>query len=239
MLDFVESSAPAEMIFVHGAGGNNLFWKRMAQYLSDAKKAVAVNLPGHPSGAITCRTIPEYADSLDDFIRESGMRNPVVCGHSMGSAIALELAIDHPENIGGLVLMGAGARLGVTPAIVEGLRSEPMKTIENLITPLSYYKIDLGLGREARAGLSFTNLPVFLNDYLACDGFDVRGSLRKISARTLLVCGENDKMTPPRWSHYLHANILNSSAYFLRDAGHMAPLEKPETCARLIQSFFS
>jgi pimeloyl-ACP methyl ester carboxylesterase len=237
MLDFAESTAPRDVVFIHGAGGNSLFWKRTGQYISGARRALAINLPGHPSGEITCRSVAEYTETVHEFIARAGLSRPVVCGHSMGSAISLTLAIDYPEDVGALVLVGAGAKLGVDPAIVEGLQADPMRTIEKTITPMSYYTIDLGLGREARAALSFTNLPVFLNDYLACDGFDARSKLSRISARTLLVCGEEDRMTPPRWTHYLAANISDSSASFIREAGHMVPLEKPETCARLVQTF--
>jgi pimeloyl-ACP methyl ester carboxylesterase len=157
----------------------------------------------------------------------------------MGSAIALTLVLEHPDDLVGLILIGAGAKLGVDSAIVEGLRTQPMRTIEQTITPMSYFKIDLGLGREARAALSFANLPIFLNDYLACDGFDVRPRLSEITAKTLIICGENDRMTPPKWSTYLNQNIRSSTIEFVKDAGHMVPLEKPETCAGLIQGFLS
>ncbi len=237
VLEAVTGEAPHDVVFVHGAGGNNLLWKRTLQFLAGKRKALAVNLPGHPSGEITCRSISEYSDALDDFIKESRLTRPVVCGHSMGSAIALMLAIDHPQDLGGLVLLSAGAKLGVDPVIVEGLRNQPMKAIEQTITPMSYYKIDLGLGREARAALSFNNIPIFLNDYLACNGFDMRDKLAGIATKTLIICGENDRMTPPKWSHYLNANILSSIVFFIREAGHMVPLEKPEVCSKLIESF--
>jgi pimeloyl-ACP methyl ester carboxylesterase len=157
----------------------------------------------------------------------------------MGSAIALTLALEHPDDIAGLILIGAGAKLGVDPAIVEGLRTNPMRTIEQTITPTSYFRIDLGMGREARAALSFGNLPVFLNDYLACNGFDVRPRLSEISVKTLIICGENDRMTPPMWSAYLNQNIRRSSMALVKEAGHMAPLEKPQACAGLIQGFLT
>jgi len=239
MLDYVAGTAPYDIVLVHGAGGNNLLWTRTLRRISGRAGAFAVNLPGHPSGQITCRTVEEYSKVLGDFIDERGLSKPVVCGHSMGSAISLTLAIRHPEAIGGLILVGAGAKLGVTPAILEGLRGQTLKAIEEIITPMSFYAIDLGLGREARATLSVSNLPVFLNDYLACNGFDIRNELRKVTSRTLVVCGDKDRMTPPKWSHYLNTNILNSELYFVRDSGHMLPLEKPDPLARLIQSFLA
>jgi len=239
VLDSIVGKAPRDVVFVHGAGGNKMFWKRTIQYLAGNRRAVAVDLPGHPTGDIRCRTIRAYSEVVHAHILESLPTRPTVCGHSMGSAIALDLALEHPNDLGGLILFGAGAKLGVDPAIVEGLRTQPMKTIERTITPMSYFRIDLGMGREARAALSFSNLPVFLNDYLACDGFDVRTRLSEITAKTLIICGENDRMTPPRWSAFLNQNMHPSTMALLKETGHMAPLEKPEACAELIQGFLT
>jgi pimeloyl-ACP methyl ester carboxylesterase len=157
----------------------------------------------------------------------------------MGGAIALTLALTHPEGLGGLILVSTGAKLGVAPEILEGLRDQPMRTIEEVITPWSFSSIDLGLAREARGALSISNLPVFLNDYLACQGFDVRGQLPTVSLKTLVVCGDKDRMTPPRWSHYLQARIPGSEIRFVKDSGHMLPLEKPEALATVVRPFLA
>jgi pimeloyl-ACP methyl ester carboxylesterase len=237
VLDNFAHPAPSPSLFVHGAGGNNLLWKRTLQYLSGDSVGVAVNLPGHPSGEITCRSVRDYSESVAAFIRDSRLPSPTVVGHSMGSAVALTLSIEHPDLVGGLVLVGAGAKLGVDSSIVEGLRGAPMKAIEDVITPRSFYSIDLGLGREARAALSVSNLPVFLNDYLACATFDERPRLDRIRTKTLVLCGDADRMTPPKWAHYLRDNIEGADLRFVRDAGHMLPLEKPEILAGMLQGF--
>jgi pimeloyl-ACP methyl ester carboxylesterase len=127
----------------------------------------------------------------------------------------------------------------VAPEIIEGLREQPMRAIEDVITPWSFNFIDLGMGREARTALSVSNLPVFLNDYLACQGFDIRSGLPRIGARTLVVCGEKDRMTPPKWSHYLAGNIPGSELLLIKDSGHMIPLEKPEAFSSIVQSFLA
>jgi pimeloyl-ACP methyl ester carboxylesterase len=239
VLSCISHDAPRDIVFVHGAGGNSLLWKRTIQYLSGSSKALAVDLPGHPSGEITCKSVADYAGAVHGFIRESGLERPLVCGHSMGGAISLTLALKHQDDLGGLILVSTGAKLGVAPEIIRGLGSEPMRAIESTITPWSFNSIDIGLGREARAALSVSNLPVFLNDYRACEGFDVRQELPKISTRTLVVCGDKDRMTPPKWSHYLHTNITSSELYLVKDSGHMLPLEKPEALAGVIQRFLA
>jgi pimeloyl-ACP methyl ester carboxylesterase len=237
VLTYISHGAPHDAVLVHGAGGNSLLWRQMLQGLSGESRALAVDLPGHPSGEITCTTVGDYAEALHQFLTQSGLDRPVLGGHSMGGATALTLALAHPNDISGLILVGTGAKLGVAPEILEGLRIEPMRTLENIITPWSFNSIDLALGREARAALSVSNMPVFLNDYLACTGFDVRKDLSKITARTLIVCGDKDRMTFPRFSHYLNANIPGSELRFIKDSGHMLPLEKPEALASVVQSF--
>jgi pimeloyl-ACP methyl ester carboxylesterase len=238
-LDYYTHGAPSDCVFIHGAGGNNLLWKRSLQFLSGPKRAFAVNLPGHPSGDVTCRTVGEYAGAVYGFISEEGLGRVAVCGHSMGSAIALTVALEHPGAVSGLILVDGGAKLGVSPPILEGLSNQPLRAIEELITPMSFHAVDLAMGREARTALSLSNLAIFLNDYRACDGFDVRDKLPSISAKSMIVCGEDDRMTPPRYSQYLNARIPGSSMFLIPDAGHMVPLEKPEALGRLIQTFLS
>ena len=237
MLNHLSHDAPHDVVFIHGAGGNALLWKRTLRYLSGPSKAFAVDLPGHPSGEVACRSVGDYAEALHEFIIESHLRAPVACGHSMGGAISLTLALTHPDDLGGLILVSTGAKLGVAPEILEGLRGAPMRAIEEVITPWSFNSIGIGLGQEAHASLSMSNLPVFLNDYLACHAFDVRGELRRISSRTMVVCGDKDRMTPPKFSQYLQDNIQGAALRFVKDSGHMLPLEKPEALASVVQAF--
>ncbi|HXY56194.1 MAG TPA: alpha/beta hydrolase [Nitrososphaerales archaeon] len=239
MLSFISHESPLDVVFVHGAGGNSLLWKRTMESLSGSATAFAIDLPGHPKGDITCKSVPDYAEALHGFLADSHLVRPAVAGHSMGGATALTLALTHPEDVGALLLVSTGAKLGVAPDLIEGLKDQPMRAVEKLITPRSFYSIDLGLGRDSRAALSISNLPVFLNDYLACQGYDVRDSLRKVAARTLVVCGDKDRMTPPRWSHFLHSNIPGSDLRFVKDSGHMLPLEKPGALAAVVWSFLS
>lgn len=232
-------AAPRDVVLIHGAGETGLLWRPILDRLSGDGRAVALNLPGHPVGDATCRTMKEYAEAVHESIARSGLRRPAVCGHSMGGAIALTLALERPDDVGAMILLATGAKLGVSSELVDGLREQPVKVIERTITPMSFFQVDLAVAREARAALALSNPGIFLNDYLACADFDVRDRLCEIRARTLIVCGENDRMTPPRWSHYLQANIPSSTAFFIGEAGHMAPIEKPLLCGRLIQDFLA
>ena len=212
-------------------------WNEVLSRLSGAGMAAALDLPGHPSGEITCTTVQQYAEAVHGFISESSSPRQVVAGHSMGGAVALELAISRPEDVRALILLDTGAKLGVLPDTIKGLEGPVLKTIENVITPMSYYDLDAATARSARASLSLSNPGVFLNDYLACKSFDRRVEVSRITVPALIICGDRDRMTPPKWSHFLSKSMIGSSLFFIADCGHMSPLEKPDSVARLIQSF--
>ena len=115
VLSFTSHGAPNDVVFVHGAGENSFLWRRTLEGLSGRSRAIAVDLPGHPSGDITCRSVEDYADAVRAFIREAGVERPAICGHSMGGAVSLTLPLTHPGHYSGLILLSTGAKLGVAP----------------------------------------------------------------------------------------------------------------------------
>jgi pimeloyl-ACP methyl ester carboxylesterase len=152
----------------------------------------------------------------------------------MGGAIALTLALRHPAWLAGLVLTGTGARLRVSPRLLELLRTDYPAAVEMIVReslppmsgPLTYkQKIRLnGLRRH----ILRTPQAVTLADYEACDRFDVMPRVGEIDVPTLCIVGTQDSMTPPKYSHYLHDHINGSRLEIIEGAGHMLPLEKPE-----------
>ena len=74
-------------------------------------------------------------------------------------------------------------------------------------------------------------------DFAACDAFDVRSRLSEIRAPTLIVCGAEDKMTPPKYSEYLTQNIAGAEFHLIENAGHMVMLERPEEFNRVLLDF--
>jgi pimeloyl-ACP methyl ester carboxylesterase len=80
---------------------------------------------------------------------------------------------------------------------------------------------------------------VLYADFKACDAFDVRDQVGEIEQPTLVICGENDQMTPVRFSQFLAENLINSRLEVVPKAGHMVMLEQPETVANLIEGFLT
>jgi pimeloyl-ACP methyl ester carboxylesterase len=78
---------------------------------------------------------------------------------------------------------------------------------------------------------------VLLGDFKACDAFDMQDQVGEIEQPTLIICGEEDQMTPVLFSQYLEEKIRGSRLELIPDAGHMVMLEKPEIVARLVADF--
>ena len=72
------------------------------------------------------------------------------------------------------------------------------------------------------------------DDFAACDAFDVMERLDEIHCPTLVICGTEDRMTPPKYSKYLVDGIANAELELIAGAGHMVMLEKPEPVAAAI-----
>ena len=75
---------------------------------------------------------------------------------------------------------------------------------------------------------------VAFGDFQACDRFDVRERLPEIRARVLVITGEDDLLTPPKFGQYLADKIEGAERVHLLDAGHLALIEKPEEVNRAI-----
>ncbi len=78
---------------------------------------------------------------------------------------------------------------------------------------------------------------VTVGDFLACDKFDRMNDLGKVTCRTLVVCGEDDKMTPGKYSSYLHEKIRDSKLEIIPGAGHIVMVEKHRVFNQAVERF--
>ena len=163
----------------------------------------------------------------------------IIIGHSMGSAIALQLALDAPDRVPALVILGGGSRLRVASQILES-------TINEATFPLAVKTIiewSFGSGTSPRLKelatqrMAETRPTVLHGDFLACNEFDAGERLTEITCPTLILCGAEDKMTPPKYSKHLHEHIPNAELTIIEKAGHMVMLEKPHEVAEAVEHF--
>jgi pimeloyl-ACP methyl ester carboxylesterase len=181
--------------------------------------------------------IEVYAEDVVAFFDALEIEHAIMVGHSMGGAIALAMALDSPERVAGLVLVATGARLRVAPSILERISTD-FEAALGIITRYAWSReapselIDLGRERFREAGPD-----VLLGDLTACDRFDVRERLHEIACPTLVIAGAVDRLTPPKYAHYMVEHIGGARLTLLEGAGHMVMLEQPVKVAQAAQDF--
>lgn len=229
--------ARGSLVFIHGAGADNSLWAHQMDGLPAGFAGYAVDLPGHgQSGGQPINDVGEYAQAVAEFIRSIDAPRPVyLVGQSMGGAISLTVALETSGVIDGLVLIGAGAKMRVAPALLEALsqgRSDPA------FVRLSFSPhADPGLIEGYMASQADVPVNTFYQDFLACSVFDVSQRIGEINLPTLIVVGLDDKMTPVKLSHFMHESIKDSQLVTIENAGHMTMLEQPEKLNRVISAF--
>jgi pimeloyl-ACP methyl ester carboxylesterase len=225
------------LVLVHGAGGSHLDWPAPLRRLRGAN-VYDLDLPGHGRSEGAGRSsIAAYRDFLLAFLDGLGLERVVVIGHSMGGAISLDFALHYPDRLGGLILVGSGARLRVAPAILTGILSDFEATVDLVCDYAFGPSATEQLKRLGRQRLLKTPPEVLHGDYAACDAFDVMESLGEVRCPTLAIGGTADELTPPKYSVYLRDHIPGAELVLVDAAGHMVMLEKPEVVAKAVSKF--
>jgi len=225
------------LVLIHGSGSNHLHWPGELRRLPGAT-VYALDLPGHGrSDGSGYDTISAYVEILVGFLDTMGAERAVLVGHSMGSAIAQMTALTFPQRVAGLVLMGAGARLRVHPAILEGILDDFENTVDLVTRWLWAEDAPIELVRLSHQALAATPAEVIHGDYVACDRFDVMERLQEIAAPTLVIAGTADKLTPPKYGAYLAGHIPNARLVMVEGGGHMMALEQPANVAGAVAEF--
>ncbi len=226
-------------IFIHGAGGSHLSFPASLRNLQSIQP-ILIDLPGHGASAGAGRkTIGDYALDVLALMDASAIDSAIIVGHSMGAAIAQHLALEHPTRIRALSLIGSGERLPVNPALITGIVAEPEHTISNMVRWMWSNDADIDMVEHTAEIMRATPASVTQGDLMACDSFDVRDRLHSVTAPTLVLAGENDKMTPLSLNMELARRIVNSDLAVIPGAGHMVQLEQPELIAELIDQWLT
>ncbi len=227
------------LLLIHGAGGSRLSWPAELRRLA-GHPVLAVDLPGHGrSEAPACESIGAYAAAVVSLIDALALKQVVVGGHSMGGAIAQTIALGHPDRVAGLVLMGTGPLLRVSPTLLGGILQDFERTVA-LIGKWSFSPdASPDLQRLAIGVMGEAGPDVLHADFLACDRFDVSDRLAEIHAPTLVIGGTADKMTPLKLSQALVQGIAGAELQVIQGGGHMFVLEQPGPVATAIMRFLN
>ena len=241
-----DPKAPA-VLLVHGYSDSWRAYGPLLADLSSAHRVIAVTLRGHGDS-----DKPETGYSIDDFAGDvaavmdrSGVASAAVVGHSMGSMVAARLALDHPDRVQALVLIGALATLKGNAEVEEELAG----AVEALTDP-----VDAGFVREFQEStLARPAAPAFLDSVIAESrklpvsvwrtalramlDDDLGPDLNRIAAPTLILWGDKDGICDRDSQTRLAGAIPGARLSVLAGAGHAPHWEDPQGIAAAIASF--
>jgi pimeloyl-ACP methyl ester carboxylesterase len=229
------------VILLHGAGSNHLTWPAEIRRLRDFN-VYAIDLPGHGKSEGTAfHHVSGYQSAIIDFIAHLGCNRAMLVGHSLGAAIALQLAADHPQHVAGLVCISAAACFQVDPTLVNLFRNSPVqKRALNLLE--IYFAPQHGKTQwytNLYKSLASIRNSLWYADLRALEQFDLRSQLSEITCPTLVMSGSEDQLVSFSAAVHLARQIPEAHFVGFPKHGHMLMLEDPEGVAGEIQQFYS
>jgi 3-oxoadipate enol-lactonase len=228
------------LVLIHGAGGEHGTWMPQLEGLADAARVVALDLPGHGgSSGDGCRSIRDYALVVGRFLVALGGGPVVLGGHSMGGAITQTVALTSPELLTAIVLVGTGARLKVFPKLFALMKQDYAEGVD-FVTGYAWSPASSAALKEGgRRAMSATRVAVTIGDFTACNAFDVMPRLGEIHLPALVLVGEDDRLTPPKYSEFLARDIPGARLARIPRAGHYVTLEQPDEVNRALRAFLA
>ncbi len=225
------------IIFVHGSGGDHTLWKNQFPELQEFNIA-ALDLPGHGrSSGKGEQSVDGYVEWIRKFIEKSEYKNPVVIGHSLGAAISLVSAIKYGRLLSGIVPVGGGVTMPVNDVILNGIRANTAETMA-FIAKFSLTKENRErLSTVLKDDLMKTDPAITYGDFLSCSNLDITKVVSGIKNPAMVVCGSDDKMTPPDLSRYISEQIPGAKLVLIDGAGHYVMWEKPRELNAAIIAF--
>lgn len=227
-LFYVEVGMGAPVILIHGLGGSSRWWFPIVPGLSAANfRLLAPDLPGFGRSPGPFLEIPRAARTIIELADRVGLGRFFVCGHSLGGAVAAQLAADYKGRVRGLVLVDSAGIPGVGPGRWFGRIVQPWSWC-----PLSF--LGTMVGDMLRAGPG-----TMLAGARHLRRYDLRPVLARVGGvPTLVIWGEKDGLTPPRHAHQIAAELDSARVEWVPRAYHLPMVSHPDIVARSIVGFF-
>jgi pimeloyl-ACP methyl ester carboxylesterase len=231
------------LLLLHGAGSNGHAWHYQYEYLGNRHSPIAPDLPGHgrSSGVEGLRTIEDYAAFTLAFLDALRLDSAVIAGHSMGGAIAMELALRHPARVQALVLIATAPKFDIPKDRIETWRAVTMGRASQPFNNDGYSPKTIAtkpeIIREGWGEQIQTDPRVRWGDLVACSQVDLRDRIGQLDKPTLILAGADDSITPATEAEFLRSRIKGARLEVVPDAGHRLTTERPDVTNTAIEKF--
>jgi pimeloyl-ACP methyl ester carboxylesterase len=259
-----EGTGDQTILFIHGLANYAAVWNMQLFSLKDTYRCIAIDLPGNGLSAPieTTYNIELYTQTIIEVIVELNLKNLVLCGHSMGGLIAMNIALDAPNLVSKLVLIAPAGIEYFNP--LEVLWMKQLLTIGNFVYSdeqhleqaihQSFYKQqnnaetiinDLKKIMQQQSLKLWRNMCV--DSIISMLDHQLNGKLAQITQPALVLFGKQDALVPNRVIHpFTDVNALAvkakelmplSDVSIIDNAGHFVQIESSELVNKAIRVF--
>ena len=248
MLNYQRHVSGPPLVLQHGFLGGAGNWLPLFATFGRHFDVIAPDFPGFAgSGGIEAPdSVAGFADALLGLLDEVGIERTALLGHSMGSMVALQIALDHPDRLERLVLYGSTCtgnlrnRFEPFETSIARLEQQGVDACADFIVPTWFVDGEaapyFAMCREAGRGLGTETAVRALR---ALGTWEVCERLGEVSVPTLVICGDSDRSTPPDQSYRLWEGISDSRLCIVPGCAHNVHLERPELFSSIVLDFLT
>lgn len=231
-----------QLVFIHGPGAGACAdaYEHQLKYF---KGSVAPTLPGHLEGK-HCHDVVRFTEWVRGWLWAQNMKKDLVLvGYTLGASIALQYALDYPDEVKGLVVMTVAARPKVRSPGTYDMRlraaQDPKVYEEEWIAfqRRAMQFVEPGLRERLMARHRQIGPMSQYNDLMTIDAFDVRSRISSLKPKLLLIRGLDDHGNPPKYEQEIHQAVPGSQYMELAGLGHFPLTEAPEKLNPVIEKF--
>lgn len=216
-------------VLVHGIGMGRSVFSGLAAQLGRQGRVIAVDQPGYGEAPEPPRTptMERSADLLAALLRDRGISQAVLVGHSMGTQVVAEVAARHPDLVARLVLIAPTVDAAARHAWVQlwrlgrDLWGESLRVL--VVGGREYLRAGPHLRRKMRAML--VHVP--------------EQTYPRVQAETLVLRGADDRVSTRPWCLRVVSLLPQARLAEVPDHGHEAMIKDAAPAARLIRDWLA
>jgi len=233
------------ILFLHGVGSDKSVWEPQLTHFADQRRALAIDYPGYGDSEFWPRaTRDDYARAAWTLLDSLGVGQAHLCGLSLGGVVAIAMHAAQPERCASLILADTFAVHPDGQAIhdrsVEAARSLGMRGLaESRLDSLLGSAAPAALRRELTGTMAAIDPAAYELGAAAVWLADQRDRVTTIRCPTLILCGSEDRVTPPALSEELKDMLPHAALVEIAGAGHLANAEQPAVFNRVLDAFLN